>query len=145
MGVVLRCAPERKCLHPEIPAPGWQDLLDGRVKPAEQKRGRYSGEGNGWKPKRDRRLLKENGTTRKQEGVEISPAEPWGQAGVSQGEGMLSLMHIWGQRAGGCEVCKENQKKKEEINLKAVDGPLLWDSNSGRIPQELIAGIPREG
>lgn len=45
---------------------------------------------------------------------------------------MLSLMHIWDQRAEGCGVCKENQKKKEEFKLKAVDGPLLWDSNSGR-------------
>lgn len=85
MGVVLRCAPERKCLHPEIPAPGWQDLLNGSVKPAEQKRGRHSGEGNGWKPKRDRMLLKENGTTRKQEWGGTRTAEPWEQAAISQG------------------------------------------------------------
>lgn len=53
---------------------------------------------------------------------------------------MLSLLHIWDQKAEGCGVCKGKQKKKEEFKLKAVDGPFPWDSSRGRIPEELIAG-----
>lgn len=128
----LRCVPGRKRLHPKIPAPAWQDLLNENVKAAQQKRGRDGGECSGLKPKREGMLLRENGTARKQEenqmGGKSSPAEPWEQAGIREEE-TLSLLLIWDQRAEGCGVCEEKQMEKEEFKLKAADCALLWDSN----------------
>lgn len=124
-----------------------QPLLNGSVKSAQQKRERDSGECNGLKPKRDGMLLKENGTTRKQQENQIGGKPVLQNLGIRQvsvrgdlQEEMLSLLLVWDQTTGDCGVCKKKQKKKEEFKLKAVDCPLPWDSNRGRIPQELIAG-----